>query len=101
MIQGHVCSSTLFSCVLNSTVHCLLWQAHSQLLCVTTVAEGTVNISTGAGFATSAYSAAQLLEPPIPVSVVPTVWSTVSSTRITISGSRCARSSTIPLQLVC
>jgi hypothetical protein len=64
-------------------------QAHTQLLCVTTVASGVVNITTGAGFANATYSAAQLLQPPILTSVEPTEWSTTNSTRIVIVGVLC------------
>jgi hypothetical protein len=63
-------------------------QPHTQLLCVTEVAGGVVTITTGAGAASAQYSAAQLLQPPLISSVVPSVWSTTEVTRITITGDR-------------
>ena len=67
----------------------LLLQAHTQLLCITTLPRGTVTVATGAGNDTTTYDSATLQQFPVVASVTPMVWSTTASTNITIVGDRC------------
>jgi hypothetical protein len=81
-------------CVCESVVRvyrCACAQAHTQLLCVTTRAEGLVRVSTSAGSVAVPYSSAELLQPPIVRSVAPLVWDPSQPTEIVVEGERCAR----------
>ncbi len=66
-----------------------LVQAHRQLLCVTTLSNGTLTLGTAAGSATADYSSIALLVPPIVRGVEPPVWSSIVPTVVTITGERC------------
>jgi hypothetical protein len=67
---------------------CGVGQPHTQLLCVTARAQGTVRVGTAAGAATAPYDSAELLLPPIITSVVPTVWGLSEPTSVVIQGER-------------
>lgn len=66
----------------------VLLQMNSELQCVTAAASGTISVHTPAGVATIAYSAASLSVSAVVTGVIPSVWSTSTTTAITISGSR-------------
>ena len=69
-----------------------LLQPHTQLLCVTTRVQGSVLVTTGAGSSgVLQYSSAELLLPPIVVSVTPLLWDTSAPTAIVIEGERYVR----------
>lgn len=63
-------------------------QANSELQCVTNATSGTINVHTPAGIGSIGYSASSLSVSAIVTGVVPSVWSTSTTTAITITGSR-------------
>jgi hypothetical protein len=73
-------------------MHCVFVlgaQPHTQLLCVTRIARGTVRVATSAGAAAGVpYDSNELVQPPIVTSVTPFLWSPSEATTVIISGER-------------
>ena len=66
-------------------------QPGSELLCTTTLNNGTVVARTIVGAASASYQAAILLLPPSITSVTPLVWNPAGYTLVTVSGARLVR----------
>lgn len=80
-------SHSWLPCVLNS-IPPVDVQVNTELQCVTTVSSGTINVRTPAGVGSIGYSAAGLSVSAVVTGVAPYVWSTSTTTAVTIAGSR-------------